>query len=160
MKNLKLYESFMSGSDMGSLPLEKAIQSSMGSGRPVLLSAAPGTGATSAVVEAANNIGCSLINVDCSFLDPSEIEKPSLRDGEWGTTPAPWLPYGNSGGPIILFLDEIDRAERQILEKLTKLAYSRSLGSYSLPKNCVVVLCIHSDDFPDSLKDRSILASL
>ena len=157
MKNLKLYESFMSG-----LPLEKAIGQSMESGRPVLLSAAPDTRAVAAVAKEADNIGCPMIHVDCARLAPEDIEIPSLRDEKTVLTPAVWLPYDNSGGPIILLLDEINRAGRQVLDKLMKLAYSRSLGSYSLPANCVVVLRIHSNDSSGdfALADRSIPASL
>ena len=170
MKNVKNYNAFtLNEMDLPPLhPMEqkltvtRAIERAMRSKKPVILLPSPGSGRSGvgSVAEASEDLGCTMILADCEFMTPEDI---SLPVGKETLTPASFLPYGNSAEPMILMFKSIDRADPQVSNLLIKLATQRSLGSYTLPENCVVVTSGNESfevgEISSSLQDRFILAT-
>ena len=153
MKNIKEYSNFslneMDFDSSSNHPMEQnetltsAIRTSMRSKKPVLLSVAPEDSATAEAAQSADSLGATLILIDTAFMDPVDFGLPAIGGG---TVPPSFLPYGSSKDPIILLFNYVNRTNRQVLQKVMELAFTRGLGEYTLPENCIVVLSTSSSD--------------
>ena len=107
--------------------------------------------------QSADDLGATLILIDAAFVNPEDFGIPAIGGG-YG--PPSFLPYGSSKAPMILLIHDLNRANRQILAKVMKLASTRGLGEYTLPENCTLVLSISSPDegeaYMGSIADKFI----
>jgi hypothetical protein len=165
MKNIKNYGTFaLNEADLDSpfpsmeqkLTLTGAIERSMRSKKPILFMAGESSGAAEAA-QAADDLGATLIAVDAAFMRPEDFGIPTISGGY---IPPSFFPYGSSKDPMILLIYRVDRANRQVLRDVMRLALTRGLGKYTLPENCTLVLSISSPDEAEasmgSLTDKFI----
>lgn len=120
------------------------------------------TSATNVLLAGRHGIGKSEIvtrwgrahgyNVVVLFLgqvgDPGDlIGMPSIRDGRTEYVPAPWWPC--DGKPVLLFLDELNRASRAIQSSVFDLVLNKMLMGRSLPEGSRVMAAINAGEAYD-----------
>lgn len=79
--------------------------------------------------------------------DPGDIIGLPYKDKETGKTnfmPPYWFPTDNQ--PIVLFLDELNRARPEILQTVMDLALNRTLAGKKLPDNSRIISAINEGD--------------
>lgn len=84
------------------------------------------------------------------MADPGDlIGLPVLRnevDGESSTNYAPPFWYPKDGKPIVLFLDELNRARPEILQTVMDLALNRRLAGHQLPSGSRIISAINEGE--------------
>jgi hypothetical protein len=97
-----------------------------------LIYGAHGIGKSSAVRQYAQENGLELIDVRLGLMEPGDLlGLPDLSKGKTKFAPPNWLPTEGKG---ILFLDEINRARRDVLQAIFQLVLDRRIHDYSLPE--------------------------
>lgn len=127
--------------------LTKAIQSiksliKAGTRRPIILSSAPGVGKSSAVYQAAKDLGYKLIEFRPALHGIEDlVGLPVFNEDKTKSSFATpdWLPTEDQG-PGILFLDEIFQAMPAMQNALSQLIHHpHKLHDYQLPDNWTIV---------------------
>lgn len=106
-------------------------------GRPVYLWGPPGTGKSSVIRQAAEDLNLSLVDVRATLLDPVDLRGLPRVDGDqvkW--SPPVFLPRDGQG---VLFLDELAQAPPLVQSACLQLTLDRKLGEYELPDGWTVV---------------------
>lgn len=88
---------------------------------PIFVYGAPGIGKTEIVGQAAQDLGVDFITMDLQFFAPEDfIGIPQVVDGRTYGNPPIWLPEtnGENGKGGILFFDEMNRANKRVLDSL------------------------------------------
>lgn len=87
----------------------------------------------------------------CFFLgqmsDPGDLiglMQINKKTGRSEFLPPYWWPEGNQ--PVVLFLDELNRARPEILQSVMDLTLNRTLASKSLPAGSIIISAINSGD--------------
>jgi len=128
MRHISLFEAFSSGEENQlKMAMESAMRNSSDS-KPILISSSPGVGSTAMIGEIANDMGVSMIHIDCAISNMDDFED--------------LLPFDNgidSRGGFIVF-DETNRAPSEFLSYIMKMASTRQYKSYTLPDGWVIVL--------------------
>ena len=140
--------------------LEKLYRSKVRGGRakPIFIFGAPGIGKTQIVGQAADTLGVPMINIDLQFMAPEDflgipkvidIKSPEIEGGEvkspgMGMTrsnPPVWLPRTNGEGDKggFIFMDEMNRANKVVLNSVMQFVQMGRLGEYKLPDKWVIV---------------------
>ena len=140
--------------------LEKLYRSKVRGGRakPIFIFGAPGIGKTQIVGQAADTLGVPMINIDLQFMAPEDflgipkvidIKSPEIEGGEvkspgMGMTrsnPPVWLPRTNGEGDKggFIFMDEMNRANKIVLNSVMQFVQMGRLGEYRLPDKWVIV---------------------
>lgn len=99
--------------------------------KPVFIYGAPGIGKTQIVTQSAKNLGIDLITMDLQFFSPEDfIGVPSTKEGRTYANPPIWLPEtnGENGGGI-LFFDEMNRANKRVLDSLMNFVQQGRISS-------------------------------
>lgn len=76
--------------------------------------------------------------------DPGDIIGLPFRNDRTGRTefmPPYWFPV--DGKPIVLFLDELNRARPEVLQTIMDLTLNRTLAGRSLPKGSMVISAVN-----------------
>ncbi len=109
---------------------------------PLLLVGGMGIGKTEVVRQVGAEQGLQVINLRLSNIpevgDLSGL--PLIVDGRTGYAPPRWWPERPGG---ILFLDEINRANRELLQAVFELVDSRRLFARSLPADWTVIAAMN-----------------
>ena len=133
-----------------------------GRAKPIFIYGAPGIGKTQIVAQAAEAAGLDIptdfINLDLQFMAPEDfmgipkvvdIEEPEYEEGRLksvgkGVTrsnPPAVLPTNNGstnkGG--FIFMDEMNRANKRVLNSMMQFVQMGRIGQYQLPDKWVVV---------------------
>lgn len=167
--------------------IEKLYRSKIRGGRAksIFIYGAPGIGKTQIVGAAAQTLGVPMLNLDLQFMAPEdflgipvtvEIEKPEIKDGKVispgrGVTrsnPPTTLPTDNGpddkGG--IMFLDEMNRSNKMVLDSTMQFVQMGRIGEYNLPDKWVIVAAGNRPeeatvaDFDFALADRFTIVNL
>jgi MoxR-like ATPase len=141
--------------------LEKLYRSKVRGGRakPIFVYGGPGIGKTQIAAQAADKLGVDLIPLDLQFMAPEDflgipkvidIEEPKY--GEGGNLISPGKGVTRSNPPIVLptdngpegkggfiFMDEMNRANRSILNAIMQFVQEGRVGTYKLPDKWVIV---------------------
>jgi Mg-chelatase subunit ChlI len=115
----------------------KALAALVPTRRPVYLWGPPGVGKSSLVRQAADALGCRLVAVRATLLDPVDLRglPQVVRDTAVWCPPA-FLPKGGQG---VLFLDELAQAAPLVQAACLQLTLDRRVGEYELPDGWAVV---------------------
>ena len=133
-----------------------------GRAKPIFIYGAPGIGKTQIVAQAAEAAGLDIptdfINLDLQFMAPEDfmgipkvvdIEEPEYEEGRLksvgkGVTrsnPPAVLPVDNGpdGKGGFIFMDEMNRANRRVLNSIMQFVQMGRIGQYQLPDKWVLV---------------------
>jgi hypothetical protein len=110
---------------------------------PVLLEGPTGVGKSAIVAQAAQQLGIELVVIDLSLLEPPDLAgMPYVEDGVTHYAPPAQLPMGGRG---ILFLEELNRAERYVQQVALQLLTARRLHEYELPEGWSVLAAVNPE---------------
>src|SRR5574344_1626095 len=79
--------------------------------------------------------------------DPGDLLGLPSRDDTAGRTvfmPPYWFP--DDGQPVVLFLDELNRARPEVLQTIMDLALSRAIAGRSLPQGSRIIAAVNDGD--------------
>ena len=129
-----------------------------GRAKPIFIYGSPGIGKTQIVAQAADEAGVDMINLDLQFMAPEDfmgipkvvdIEEPEYEDGRLksvgkGITrsnPPAVLPVDNGpdGKGGFIFMDEMNRANKRVLNSMMQFVQMGRIGQYQLPDKWVIV---------------------
>jgi MoxR-like ATPase len=141
--------------------IEKLYRSKQRGGRakPIFVYGAPGIGKTQIVGQAADTLGVPMINLDLQFMAPEDflgipkvvdVQKPeydesgkmiSKGEGMTRSNPPALLPRDNGpqGKGGIIFMDEMNRSNKMVLNSIMQFVQMGRLGEYVLPDKWVIV---------------------
>ena len=129
-----------------------------GRAKPIFIYGAPGIGKTEIVGQAADELGVRVIELDLQFMSPEdflgipsrhdiapvEIENGNVIDYGKGFTrsnPPTLLPpdNGEDGKGGIIFMDEMNRANKAVLNSIMQFVQRGKVGPYRLPDKWIIV---------------------
>jgi MoxR-like ATPase len=141
--------------------LEKLYRSKVRGGRakPIFIYGAPGIGKTQIAGKAADDLGVDLIPLDLQFMSPEDFlgipKVIDIQDPEFGedgklissgkgvtrSNPPVVLPTDNGpeGKGGFIFMDEMNRANKYILNAIMQFVQMGRVGTYKLPDKWVIV---------------------
>jgi len=126
-----------------------AIKTVMGLKIPIMARGAHGIGKSQIVYQIAAELGLPVIEQRASQMSEGDLlGLPSAKPGEVGNikttefNPPGWFARACSE-PVVLFLDEVDRATREVRQGLFQLNDSRRIGKYELHPGTMVVAAIN-----------------
>ncbi len=123
-----------------------------GSSRSILLKAKHGVGKSSTVKQAAVEEGWGFEDVRLSQCDVGDIKGLPYREGNTTYFAKPkWWPR-DSKSKGILFLDELNRASKDVTQAVFELCLDRSLDGDKLPDGWKVVSAINADEEYDVME--------
>jgi MoxR-like ATPase len=171
--------------------IEKLYRSKVRGGRakPIFVFGAPGIGKTQIVGQAADSLGVPMINLDLQFMAPEDFlgipkvvdiqdpeiakfketgEKGFLGQGATRSNPPSLLPRSNGieGKGGILFMDEMNRANKTVLNSVMQFVQMGRLGEYILPDKWILVAAGNRPseadvaEFDFALADRFTIVNL
>jgi len=129
-----------------------------GRAKPIFIYGAPGIGKTEIVGQAADELGVPVMKLDLQFMNPEDfLGIPSRHDvepvqveggklisagkGFTRSNPPILLPTDNGkderGG--IIFMDEMNRANKAVLNSIMQFVQKGEIGPYKLPDRWVIV---------------------
>ena len=79
--------------------------------------------------------------------DPDDLIGLPTKNSETGKTdfmPPYWFP--TDGKPVVLFLDELNRARPEVLQTIMDLALNRKLGGHSLPEGSRLISAVNDGE--------------
>lgn len=79
--------------------------------------------------------------------DPGDLIGLPVKDAETGKTtfmPPYWFP--TNGEPVVLFLDELNRARPEVLQTIMDLALNRKLAGRSLPEGSRIISAVNDGE--------------
>jgi len=150
----------ISSKDLRSM-VEKIYRSKTRGGRakPIFIYGAPGIGKTQIVGQAAQALGVPMINMDLQFMAPEDflgipkvvdVNKPEYDEKGKMTSPGSGMTRSNppillprDNGPQgkggIIFMDEMNRSNKMVLNSVMQFVQMGRLGEYILPDKWVIV---------------------
>lgn len=168
--------------------VEKLYRSKTRGGRakPIFIYGAPGIGKTQIVGQAAQALGVPMINLDLQFMAPEDflgipkvvdVDKPEYDEegkltspgsGMTRSNPPMLLPRDNGpqGKGGIIFMDEMNRSNKMVLNSVMQFVQMGRLGEYVLPDKWVIVAAgnrpAEADvaEFDFALADRFTIVNL
>jgi len=112
--------------------------------RAVLLEGETGIGKSELVASLARDLGIGLVVLDLSLLEPPDlVGLPITRDGRTTYAPPRCMPTDGAG---ILFIEELNRADRTMQQPALQLLTSRRLHEYELPPGWACFAAINPED--------------
>ena len=171
--------------------IEKLYRSKSRGGRakPIFIFGAPGIGKTQIVGQAADSLGVPMINLDLQFMAPEDFlgipkvvdivepdaakfketgEKSFLGSGATRSNPPSLLPRSNGadGKGGIIFMDEMNRANKTVLNSVMQFVQMGRLGEYVLPDKWILIAAGNRPseadvaEFDFALADRFTIVNL
>lgn len=132
--------------------------------KPIFIFGAPGIGKTQIVGAVAQKLDIPMINLDVMFMAPEDFlgipkvidlempsydgpklaivgEKPAVGSGATRSNPPLILPRDNDKGGRggIIFMDEMNRANRVVLDAMMQFVQMGRIGEYNLPNRWILV---------------------
>jgi hypothetical protein len=118
------------------------------SSQNILLLGKHGIGKSEIITQYYTSIGMKVVPLFLGQMsDPGDIIGLPNKDKETGKTeflPAYWFP--TDGQPIVLFLDELNRARPEILQVVMDLVLNKKLAGKKLPEGSIIVSAINDGD--------------
>jgi hypothetical protein len=112
--------------------------------RPVLLEGETGIGKSELVATLARELGIRAVVLDLSLLEPPDlVGLPVVQGGRTAYAAPECLPVDGAG---ILFLEELNRADRTMQQPALQLLTARRLHAYELPPGWVCFAAINPED--------------
>lgn len=163
---------YAKATDVDLATIKDKIDLSISTKKPILIWGAPGIGKTSLVNLVNNEYGGRLIDVPLSTMMPENFFLPAAKTTDFTNSnyadrvaidlPIYWLPVyhisegkegdarvnGIDGKGGVLFLDELTRANKSVLNTCLKLILERKVGDYHLG-SAWAVICAANRDFDD-----------
>jgi hypothetical protein len=115
-----------------------ALETLIKANRPAFIEGSPGVGKSQVVTQVADKLGMDLIDVRAAQFDPVDLRGLPYLNGDNRThwSAPDFLPTEGKG---ILFLDELNAADRSVQAACYQLVLDRRLGDYRLPDGWVIV---------------------
>lgn len=140
MKHLQLFENFKFRAPF-SADLENAIRFSSQNpsrSKPILVTTTTGSDVSSEIKKMIYETvpRSEVFFIDCLTVVMSDFIVPKISGG---FTPSSILPQ-DDGESVVLVFNEVNRANRQVLDFIMRLATQRESQGYKLPSECVVIL--------------------
>lgn len=129
-----------------------------GRAKPIFIYGAPGIGKTEIVGQAADELGVPVMKLDLQFMNPEDfLGIPSRHDiepvqveggklvsaGKGFTRSNPPILLPTDNGPDdrggIIFMDEMNRANKAVLNSIMQFVQKGEIGPYKLPNRWVIV---------------------
>ncbi len=129
-----------------------------GRAKPIFIYGAPGIGKTEIVGQAADELGVPVMKLDLQFMNPEDflgipsrhdVEPVQVEDGKLisagkgftRSNPPILLPTDNGPGDRggIIFMDEMNRANKAVLNSIMQFVQKGEIGPYKLPDRWVIV---------------------
>lgn len=153
-----MFESF-EDNEPGGVPLDKAMEiAQKAHGRKPIYLITKDSSGTEEISNLADDLECSVIFIDAENANIQDIVTAGDKGEKTGMTPASFLPYGNSKEPMILAIQNFDRANGRTKQILIQLAFMGRIGDvYTLPENCIVIFC-GDTTFDFAMQDKAIAA--
>ena len=114
----------------------------------IMLSGKHGIGKSKIITDFFTAKGQKVVTLFLSQMsDPGDLIGLPNKDGETGKTifmPPYWFPTDNQ--PVVLFLDELNRARPEILQTIMDLALNRKLAGRELPAGSRIVSAVNDGE--------------
>lgn len=132
----------------------------MGSGNIICLCGETGVGKTDMILQLGKELNKKVITLNSAIQSAEDLIGYPYRENNVMKWARPeWFPV-ESDGPCILFIDEINRAEKQVINALMPMLINGVLHSHSLPKGTWVCAAMNPDtenyDMVNSFDDVAI----
>jgi len=112
--------------------------------RAILLIGETGVGKSELIEDLAKKMGYYLISLRLGQQEVGDIiGLPQILDGRTTWAKPAWWP--NEGDRAVLFLDELNRATRQVLQAIFQLVLDRRLHTHQLPDSVKLVAAMNPD---------------
>jgi hypothetical protein len=114
--------------------------------KPVLLRGRHGVGKSTVVYQLAKKIGLDVVERRASQMTEGDlVGLPSISAGSTRFNPPDWYKKA-CDEPVILFLDEIDRATLEVRQGIFELTDSRKLSGFSLHPGTLIFAAINGGE--------------
>ena len=123
--------------------------------KPILLRGRHGVGKSEVVYQVAESMGLPVVERRASQMTEGDLlgmPSPELIEvnGEQASVfrPFSWL-IQSCTEPVVLFLDEVDRATTEVRQGIFELTDSRKIAGWTLHKDTIVVAAVNGGDHGD-----------
>lgn len=114
--------------------------------KPVLLRGRHGVGKSTVVYQFAQGIGMPIVERRASQMTEGDlVGLPTIAKGSTKFNPPDWYKRA-CDEPVVLFLDEIDRATIEVRQGIFELTDSRKLNGHSLHKDTLVFAAVNGGE--------------
>lgn len=114
----------------------------------IMLSGKHGIGKSQILTAYYSSKGCKVVPLFLGQMsDPGDLLGLPSRDDKTGRTvfmPPYWFP--KDGQPVVLFLDELNRARPEVLQTVMDLALNRTIANRSLPEGSRIIAAVNEGD--------------
>ena len=117
--------------------------------KPVLLRGRHGIGKSTVVYQYAEKIGLPIVERRASQMTEGDlVGLPSVTDASTTFNPPDWFKSA-CDSPVVLFLDEVDRATIEVRQGIFELTDSRKLNGHTLHEDTVVFAAVNGGEHGD-----------
>ena len=110
---------------------------------PILIRGRHGIGKSTIVYQIAQNMGLPVVERRASQMTEGDLLGLPKVEGNVTQWLAPeWL-HNACNNPVILFLDEVDRATMEVRQGIFELCDSRKIAGYTLHEDTVIFACVN-----------------
>ena len=114
--------------------------------KPVLLRGRHGIGKSTVVYQYANHISMPVVERRASQMTEGDlVGLPSVEDNSTTFNPPDWFKTA-CDNPVVLFLDEVDRATLEVRQGIFELTDSRKLNGHTLHPDTVVFAAVNGGE--------------
>jgi len=114
--------------------------------KPVLLRGRHGIGKSTVVYQTAERIGMNLVERRASQMTEGDlVGLPSVKGNSTQFNPPDWFKQA-CDNPVVLFLDEVDRATLEVRQGIFELTDSRKLNGHTLHKDTLVFAAVNGGE--------------
>ena len=114
--------------------------------KPILLRGRHGVGKSQVVYQFAETIGLPIVERRASQMTEGDlIGLPSVDNGRTSWNPPDWFKSACET-PVVLFLDEVDRATIEVRQGIFELTDSRKLNGHHLHENTLIFAAINGGE--------------
>ena len=114
--------------------------------KPVLLRGRHGIGKSTVVYQYADKIGLNVVERRASQMTEGDlVGLPIIENGSTKFNPPDWYKQACEN-PVVLFLDEIDRATIEVRQGIFELTDSRKLNGYSLHEDTLIFAAVNGGE--------------
>ncbi len=120
-----------------------------------------GIGKSTMIRDWAKENGYEIRDIRLSLMEPGDLlGLADLQNGSTSFAPPSWLPR-DPKAKVVIFIDELNRGRRDVLNAIFQLVLDRKIHEYTLPKDCVVFAAGNpgTDDYVTTdLSDNALLS--
>jgi hypothetical protein len=114
--------------------------------KPVLLRGRHGIGKSTVVYQYADKIGLPVVERRASQMTEGDlVGLPSISDNSTSFNPPDWFKAA-CDSPVVLFLDEVDRATIEVRQGIFELTDSRKLNGHKLHDDTVIFAAVNGGE--------------